>query len=211
MTVEIANLALDRCAVPPIRSLEQTDSTTRTVNRHMERSIDWILRRRFWSSLLTVDVPAKASPEANALPPKFNHAYHVPTGFVRLYRVYQGEDEYLEDDDWRVIKANGGTGAQHMIITRIEATQIEFVHRPDDLNSLTESLKDLIALKLAMNLIIPLKVTENRRKEIEGEYTRVLGGASDEDGSQDQEDIDWAGGDITNSRLGPWGNRDVRG
>lgn len=204
MTVEIANLALERCAAPLLGRMDDKGGVGDAVRRHLMRSVRWVLKRRLWTEITTVLPLSPAQIGDTALPRNFQYAYHLPADYIRAYRLSFGDGLILTDDDWRVMNLETGSGRQRVIATRREVEHLEYVGMPTDLDALPSDVKDVVALRLAQQLITPLKVNAAERDRIEAEFKRDLMDAADVDAAQDAEEIDLSGGDIVEARLGTW-------
>ncbi|MEL6467100.1 MAG: hypothetical protein AAFQ58_19230 [Pseudomonadota bacterium] len=211
MTVAIANLALERCASPLLARLDDRGEIASKVRRHLPRAVSWTLRRKAWSDLTVVAAVRQASISDTALPKGFCFAYFLPADYVRMYRLSFGDGQFLDGDDWRVMNLETGSGRQRVIVTRRKIEHIEYVAEPYDLDSIPSDLVDVIALKLAMYLITPLKVNAAERDRIEAEYNRVMMEVGLTDAAHDGEEIELTGGDLMEARLGLWNGTRNRG
>ena len=146
-----------------INSSEGTVETALLCNVLFDQALDELLRLYQWNSCTKRNIPVKLTEE-----PVFGYsgAFQLPNDFVRLLRVSDNADYWIDDIEWVV------EGDQ--ILCDYDQIYIRYIARPQNVGNLdplaTRALICLLASKLAM----PLQQDDDLAQRLTNELYQVI-------------------------------------
>lgn len=182
--IQICNKALARLSIPPLSSIQDTiDTNTESSKAALGCKLEYpivleqLLEDTVWSFATTRKV--LDSPEI--LPPSFqyNYEYRIPFEMINIQKVYGVNTQFsMKQDDYEI--ENG------FILSNSKELQVVYTRKlsSEAIKLASAAFIDVLSLKLAMALCMPL--TENRTlyNDIATEFSNALENASGSDGAQ---------------------------
>lgn len=173
--VQIANIALSLLGEKPnVSDLAATDNVSVACNTHYQQSVDWVLKQREWRTAIKRDsISSPTTPSFG-----WTYAYALPADHLRTIAVRSGpDDEWIQNPDrWQ---QEGNT-----IVCDIATTiYIKYLYRVA-VADIPSHIVDLIALRLASRLAIPITDSRSLREDLKAEYDECIIDAASIDGMQ---------------------------
>lgn len=181
--IEICNRALALLSAEPIMALDETSRSARLCSSEYAATRDAVLRSFPWS-FATKRVSLAKLAEVPAF--GFSAYFALPADFIRLIEIYPGNITY--EIEGRRLLANAA------------AVSIKYTSRAEDPNEMDPLFREVLAVKLAVNLCMPITQNGQLLQLYEQMFARRMSEART---SQSQEN------DAQAIDEGPWVNSRV--
>jgi len=158
---ELCNMALARLGAKRLTNYE-TDTTLEAIHcrAHYEQTRDALLRSHRWRFAM-----ARATLSEDAAAPAFewDHQFVLPTDFLRMSYLYDSTASYDVEGQ--------------RLLTNDDAAEIVYVKRVTDPTEFDPLFIEVLVLKLAIKLVMPLTQDKVLRRELQDELKTVAGTA----------------------------------
>lgn len=160
---ELATRALAHIGEQGIADIDDAEQKqARVCKEFAQQVIDETLRAHRWNCAIARATLSELSEAPNH---GFDHAYQLPSDFIRLLEVngeqWQGSSEFHEIE------------AEQRLLTDEESADIRYIQRID-VPAMDPLLKKVVALALAVEIALPLTQNANLREALEGALARAM-------------------------------------
>ena len=182
--VEICNLALDRLGSKNIMALDESSKQARTCNNCYEAIRDATLRDYPWQFATKRHTFAQlaATPEY-----EYDHAYSLPSDFIRLVELYEMDSESWEIED-------------NKIVCNVDTLYGKYIYRLTDPTKFAPDFVIAYSKHMAAHMAYKITGDRNLAQEVRGEYVGLLGMSEFVDSSE-QSDQKLAAEDWISARV----------
>lgn len=211
--LDLANCALERVHGQGIGSFEDRGQEARLVNKHIDRAIEWVLRRNYSGASTTTDCLQCIPADDCSLPPGFCYAFALPCMYVKIVQVWSeaavcscktcSSGEPVEFRRSAVKRKSCGKTVPAIISPCAGPLKVEYVYlAADDLEDLPADLLDLIEIRLAYKLAMPLRADKTLMDQLGAEYREAERCAQDTEALEDGTAYELDPGNLVRARHG---------
>lgn len=213
--LDLANCALDRVLGKSIGSFEDRGKEAQLVNKYLDRAVEWVLRRNQSGATTTTDCLTCIPADDCSLPAAFCYAYALPCQYVKIVQVWseaagcscKGCNSGIPVEYRRqaVKRKSCGNTVPAIISPCAGPLKVEYIYMAaDDLEDLPADLLDLIEIRLAYKMAMPLRADKAMMDQLGREYEAMEMDFQENSVTEDATELEMDPGDLVRSRVGCW-------
>jgi len=155
----ICNLALARLGAKRINTIEETDASLQAVQcrTHYEHTRDALLRSHWWRFAIA---RAELSEDTGEPDFEWDNQFILPADFLRVAGLYDTTASYAVEGK--------------RLLTNDSAVDLVYIRQVTDPTEFDPMFVEVLALKLALVMVMPLSQDRVLRQEIQDELAVVL-------------------------------------
>jgi len=184
--VEMSNMALSHIGVTRrIQSLTEKSVEAKECQLWYPKSRDYILHKFNWPFAQKYKTLGKLADDPNS---DWAFAYEFPSDCVRARRVLSGVGRVERDSETVPFTLANDSSNLKVIFTDKEDAVLQYTRLVEDPTQFSAEFVEAVAFRIAMQIAMPLSVSQAIRNEVANLYREALDGAEESESNEVKQD-----------------------